>query len=45
MKRFLASLLGVVIFFLLLPTSTILIARDMSDEKTIGKLIENVPEE
>lgn len=44
MKRFLASLLGVVIFFLLLPTSTILIARDMSDEKTIGKLIETVPE-
>lgn len=44
MKRILASLLGVVVFFLLIPTSTILIARDMSSEKTMEKLIETVPE-
>lgn len=44
MKRFLASLLGVVIFFLLLPTSTILIARDVSSEKTIGKILEVAPQ-
>lgn len=44
MKRFLASLLGVVIFFLLLPTSTILIVRDVSSEKTIGKILEVAPQ-
>ena len=44
MKKFLASLLGVVIFFLLVPTSVILVARDITNEKTIEKIIEAVPE-
>lgn len=44
MKRFLASLLGVVIFFLLLPTCVILVARDLSSEKTIGKILEVAPQ-
>lgn len=44
MKRFLASLLGVVIFFLLLPTCVILVVRDVSSEKTIGKILEVAPQ-
>ena len=44
MKRFLASLLGVVIFFLLLPTCVILVARDLSSEKTTGKILEVAPQ-
>ncbi len=44
MKRFLASLLGVVVFFLLVPTCVILVARDLSSEKTIGKILEVAPQ-
>ena len=44
MKRFLASLLGVVVFFLLVPTCVILVARDLTSEKTIGKILDVSPE-
>ena len=44
MKRFLASLLGVVVFFLLVPTCVILVARDVTSEKTIGKILDVAPQ-
>lgn len=44
MKKFFASLLGVVVFFLLVPTCTIFIARDLVSEKTIEKILEVAPE-
>ena len=44
MKKVFASLLGVVVFFLLVPTCTILIARDLTSEKTIGKILDVAPE-
>lgn len=44
MKRFLASLLGVVVFFLLVPTCVILVARDLTSEKTIGKILDVSPQ-
>lgn len=44
MKKFLASLLGVVVFFLLVPTCTIFIARDFMSEKTIGEVLDIAPE-
>lgn len=44
MKRFLASLLGVVVFFLLVPTCVILVAREITSEKTIGKILEVAPQ-
>lgn len=44
MKKFLASLLGVVMFFLLVPTCTLIITREIMSEKTIRAVIEIVPE-
>lgn len=44
MKKFFASLLGVIVFFLLVPTCTIFIARDLMSEKTIGDILDIAPE-
>ena len=44
MKRFFASLLGVVVFFLLVGTCTLYIARDILSANTLNSLVEVVPE-
>lgn len=43
MKKFLASLLGVVIFFLLVSSSSIIIAREVLSKKTVDTLFNEVP--
>ncbi len=43
MKKFLASLLGIVIFFLLVPACTIFIAREIMSEDTIRTIVDYVP--
>ena len=44
MKKFLASLLGIVVFFLLVFSCNIIIAREIMSEKTIKTVIEVIPE-
>ena len=44
MKRFLASLLGIVVFFLLVGTCTLYIARDILSANTLNSLVEVAPE-
>lgn len=44
MKRFLASLLGIVVFFLLVFSCNIIIVREIMSEKTIKTVIEVIPE-
>ena len=44
MKKFFASLIGIVIFFLLVPTCTIFIIRGILSEKTIEVIMDTVPE-
>jgi len=43
MKRFLASLIGVVVFFLLVPTCTIFIVRGILSENTVEVMVDTVP--
>ena len=44
LKSFLASLLGIVVFFLLVCSCNILIAREIMSEKTMKAIIDVVPE-
>lgn len=44
MKKFLASLLGIVVFFLLVFSCNIIIAREIMSEKTMKAVIEVIPE-
>ena len=44
MKRFLASFLGIVVFFLLVGTCTLYIARDILSANTLNSLVEVAPE-
>lgn len=44
MKKIFASLLGIVVFFLLVPAGTIIIARDLFGENTVEKVLEVAPE-
>ena len=43
MKKILASLIGVVIFFLLVPTCTIFIVRGILSKNAIEVMIDTVP--
>lgn len=43
MKKIFASLIGVVVFFLLVPTCTILIVRGILSEKTVEVMLDTVP--
>lgn len=44
MKRFFSSLLGVIVFFLLVGTCTLYIAREILSANTLNSLVEVVPE-